>query len=122
MSERIKALIGKYPELFKDNGPRCGFHVGEGWMTLVEKLTATIDRERLRAPEDIRDEIYVVQIKSKFAGLRYYINQGTSYINGAIALAESMSYSICETCGNPAKLRNESWAVTLCDECYKEKI
>jgi hypothetical protein len=32
-----------------------------------------------------------------------------------------MSGRICEMCGKPAKLRNDGWLVTLCDEHQTER-
>ena len=46
-----------------------------------------------------------------------YIDGGDDYIRGLIAMAEGMSYSICESCGNKGKTGDERWVSTFCDLC-----
>lgn len=64
------------------------------------------------------DYFSIAQIKEKFGGLRFYIDFNTEEgeqvisdrirysIQGAIDLAESLSSTICELCGNPGKCGN----------------
>lgn len=64
-----------------------------------------------------------VQIKSKFAGLRFYMTSGTDEMYRLIDEAEKKSYTICENCGAKGKLRNDRyWLETLCDNCEKNRI
>jgi hypothetical protein len=64
----------------------------------------------------------VTQVKEKFGGLRFYINEGTDEIFKRISEAENKSYEICEVTGEPGTLRTDiGWYRTLCDEEY-EKI
>jgi len=120
-NENLKNLMEKYPRLFKGDGPRCGFYIGEGWMPLVTSLCSVLHNHlEYSVPEEIRHEMYVDQIKEKFGFLRYYMNQETSFMSGAIALAESMSGNICEECSAVGKRRNGGWIKTLCDSCVKE--
>ena len=37
-------------------------------------------------------------------------------MHGMVRMAESMSARMCETCGNPGKVRGRGWLTTLCDE------
>jgi hypothetical protein len=120
-NEKIEEIQKKYPNLFKES-PRCGFYVGDGWLPLVENLCAIIENHlKYLAPDIDQKEIFVSQVKEKFGGLRFYMNQETPYISGAIAMAESMSYSICETCGKPGKRCGGGYIVTLCEEHDKER-
>ena len=66
-------------------------------------------------------KIRVVQVKEKFAGLRLYVDGRDSYIDGAIRLAESLSYNICEQCGtNQEVTQNKNgWNKTFCKKCRK---
>ena len=64
----------------------------------------------------------VVQVKEKFGGLRFYIEGGDDYILGLIALAESMSYVVCSSCGNKGMPKKTGWLKTLCDQCYNQQI
>ena len=63
--------------------------------------------------------IQITQIKEKFGGLRFYINGGDDYIYGMIALAESLSYKICESCGTTINVgQTQGWIYTCCKDCY----
>lgn len=121
MNPRVEALKAKHPELFKD-GPRAGFWIGDGWMTMVETLCAVIDHYiKNRVPEELRGDLYVAQVKEKFGGLAFYMNASTPFIEGAIAQAEIMSYHICEDCGLPGRKRNGTYIRTLCDTHHENE-
>ena len=45
------------------------------------------------------------QVKEKFGGLRFYVQACADGQQGMIALAEAMSYRICDVCGARAELR-----------------
>ena len=118
----IESFKTKYPNLFKDDSPRCGFWVGDGWLPLVDRLCSLIEFDiQNNIPEDIRGDFFVTQIKEKFGSLRVYLNKETPFISGLIAMAEGMSSLICETCGNPGKKRNNDYIQTLCDSCEKKR-
>lgn len=53
-------------------------------------------------------QVVAQQVKEKFGSLRFYIKGGNDFAFGAIALAESLSSKICDVCGNPGKLGNQS--------------
>ena len=113
---KVIELTEKYPLLFKEGCLQVGFHLPAGWEALVGSLCHTIENQLEHfVPEEIRGEIYVVQIKEKFGTLRVYLNQSTPYIDGAIELAEALSYKICEMCGNSGTLRQGGYVRTLCD-------
>jgi hypothetical protein len=97
--------------------------VMSGWNDLV-----------LQVHNDIMaiDPDYVpVQVKEKFGGLRYYIHYSPQWtkeqynaVVEIIAFAEQKSFTICEVCGEPGKLRDGRVApkskrthriLTLCD-------
>jgi hypothetical protein len=87
------------------------FEVSLGWNLLIKNLIQDLiilgwDKE-------------VIQVKEKFGGLRFYINEGTSEIHQRIAKAEIESMKICEITGKLGKLRTDiGWYRTLCDEEY----
>lgn len=71
--------------------------------------------------------VVAVQVKEKYGGLRFYIQtEGKlprdyyDQVNGAIEMAEALSYNVCEECGNPGKTRGGGWIRTLCDKCVKK--
>jgi hypothetical protein len=89
------------------------FETGEGWNLLIKNLIQ--DLIRLGWDKE------VIQVKEKFGGLRFYINEGTSEIHQRIAKTEIESMKTCEITGKPGKLRTDiGWYRTLCDEEYYE--
>lgn len=113
---KIENFKSKYPNLFQESCCQSGFYLPEGWNKLVHSLCFIIENYLNNIiDEEFRKSIYIVQVKEKFGTLRFYVNESTSFIDGAIAMAESMSASICEKCGNPGRLRSGSYVKTLCD-------
>lgn len=105
--DKIDALFAKYPALFPEGRCRSGFFIGEGWMPLVDQLCQDI----LTICEETRTTPPVVnQVKEKFAGLRFYYTPSgdkavRERISDRVLVAESKSYGICETCGEPGEGR-----------------
>jgi hypothetical protein len=110
----------KYPNLFKEY-PRSGFDVRPGWETLVDSLCGILEQSIAYLPPEVRSEYQCAQIKEKFGSLRFYMTAETDYMNGAISMAEEMSYHICETCGLPGETRPGGWILTLCDRCAETR-
>lgn len=134
--ELDKKLCVKYPKIFKHrNGTiqeTCmawGFAHGDGWFDIIDTLCGIIQHhaniKRKQEPyasltEEEFDEIHqpvAAQVKEKFGGLRFYCDNTDEYIQGAITLAESMSYRTCEVCGVAGTKRSGGWVRTLCDAC-----
>jgi hypothetical protein len=84
------------------------FQYSEGWYDMTKNL---ID-ELIELGWSKR----INQAKEKFGGLRFYIENTTPEINAVVNKYESLSYSICEHCGNDGVLRKGGWIRTLCDE------
>lgn len=61
-----------------------------------------------------------VQVKEKFASLRFYMNHYVKEIEDLIDEAEEKCSKTCEECGRPGKLREGGWLKTLCDKCDKK--
>ena len=82
--------------------------IGKGWATLIDNIY-----------DNLREETYVMQVKEKFGGLRFYVGGATPEEFDVIDKAEEDSYIICEECGKPGILREDlGWMLTLCDEHY----
>jgi hypothetical protein len=116
--EFIIEMKGKCPNLLKkDIYLECGI----GWQKLLKNLMLTIEEEILRIQRQdlsLAEEIYTVQIKQKFGGLRFYMSSSTTFIDGAIRLAERMSESTCETCGSTDGFQTgKYWIRVSCDKC-----
>lgn len=112
----LESIGGLKNGFYNDEEPiiDCGFFsIGKGWYPLVKELIEDLinlgwDRE-------------ICQVKEKFGGLRFYINEGSDEIHERIGKAEKDSYTICEITGKPGELRNDiGWYTTLCDEEYNK--
>ena len=64
-------------------------------------------------------QVIAEQIKEKFGTLRFYTSGGDDYTDGVIRMAEAMSGSTCETCGNPGTTGGKGWIKTACEEHHK---
>lgn len=103
---------GHYPD--KGNIYSCRtFEIGPGWYglvkTLIEKACAAGWNKQ------------VCQVKEKFGGLRFYINDASEEVHKIISEHETLSYKICEQCGEPGEKRSGGWIRTLCDTCHQTK-
>lgn len=135
MKEELeRKVFEKYPDLYatKDESgkptdkPCVGFSHGDGWYDIIDGLSSTIrhitkyhpERKKL-SPQEFEEKygLRVVQVKEKFGGLRYYVDNSSPEIEAAIMMAESMSFRTCEFCGNRGSCRSDAWIRTLCDEC-----
>ena len=119
-------LVEKYPEQFKN---LKWIEIDDGWYDLLDRLCYIIKNEldhKAKINEPLKDFGWQ-QIKEKFGGLRAYASGGNDRIDGAIAMAESMSYSICEFTGEKGKPRKQkkdevtgqiipAWIKTLSDK------
>ena len=136
--ELDKLLCEKFPKIFRDRNKSMqescmhwGFEHGDGWFDIIESLCANIQSHvswKRRQHPDLSDEEFdeqhqpiAAQVKEKFGGLRFYMDNTDDYIQGAISMAESMSYRTCEQCGNKGHKRPGGWIRTLCDTCHKQK-
>ena len=116
-------LYEKYPDLFanKDKTPMqscmsMGIECNIGWYDIISSVCYQIAQHE----ENKKSDYYPVtfdQIKEKWGGLRIYYSGGDNYIQGVIAMAEEMSYKICERCGCPGSPNKQGWIVTACDKC-----
>lgn len=64
----------------------------------------------------------ILDIKEKFGGLRYYIDNCPDGLDSAIELAEALSTHTCQDCGAPGHTRETGWLRTLCDGHFAEYV
>jgi len=142
--EKTQKLFENYPDIFKQKdlpvtqSLMCfGFDCSDGWYELIYTLCENIKNhvefhnenvDRFKGAEDIPEwapteylSVQAVQVKEKYGGLRFYLNNYNEYIRGLISMAESMSYRICEKCGVPGKPNGKGWIITLCTPCREER-
>lgn len=133
--EKEKVLCQKYPKIFKSHQDSkqpidmWGLECNDGWFTLIDTLCGKIQSHidwRSKSVQDVEqlEELQVTaeQVKEKFGGLRFYVLGGDDVTSAFISFAETMSYKICETCGQPGKQQGDrGWIHTACDPCYEKR-
>lgn len=124
--ELDKTLVEKFPKLFADRYKSAqetcmcwGFECDSGWYNLIYSLCMCIQHYLDYKPEV--SQVVVDQVKEKYGGLRFYFHGGDEYIEGLVRMAEYLSESTCEICGNSGKLRNNSWITVKCDKCFEKE-
>ena len=87
----------------------------------LEKRREQFVTEPLKpVPEEV-NWVVLDQIKEKFGGLRFYYSGGDDMVDGMVRMAEAMSCTICEQCGNQGFVRGSGWIKTLCDRHHEER-
>ena len=98
-----------------------GFEIGTGWQQLVWDLSAKLETEILKLPKGERWNYRASQVKSKFAGLRFYMTGSTDEIDKLISDAEDESVRTCEMCGKPGDVYGGGWVTCYCPKCAAER-
>jgi hypothetical protein len=97
--EKSKTANARLMEKHKID-PECGCYCPAGWEPLVDELLHALLKLEGFEPA------MVVQIKSKFCGLRVYVEGVPEAIyeevNRLIGIAEDLSFDLCEYCGAEA--------------------
>lgn len=87
-----------------------------GWFDLIFNLCKNIQEILNKKPKNFVKGFYPLQIKEKYAGLRFYVSYGDDDIFKLIDEAEYKSNNICEICGNEGFLCiKNTWYKTLCE-------
>lgn len=129
MKEELeRKLSEKYPQFFSDSKKppteslMCfGCDHGDGWYHLIEAICRMVDQHVRNGGWKHEEPYRFLQIKEKYAGLRVYDHGSDEYIKGLIDMAESMSYRICEVCGDAGSMhRSGMWVKTLCGDCAEK--
>lgn len=112
-----KELFEKYPDMFVRHEGRLQTYMYTwpgGWDDLVSQLIHDV----ASASDDVR----ILQIKEKFAGLRFYYSGGGEEVSKLVDKAERESYTTCQNCGSPegAEVSRRGWVSTLCASCNDE--
>lgn len=114
-SEITKAHAGDWSFLYE----KYASEKSRAWLEQnleAEQRTYLIDLREVPKP---MEQIVATQVKEKYGTLRFYVSHSDEFIDGVIAMAESMSTRTCETCGAPGKRRGGGWLYTACDEHTK---
>lgn len=84
------------------------FSIGKGWWPLVHELIGDLF--------DAGWDGDTLQVKEKFAGLRFYISSSDKVLHDLIDASWGKSVSTCDVCGRLGEIRGGSWLRTRCDE------
>jgi len=99
------------------NGLQWGFECCDGWFLLLVDLTRNL--EKLCENQEATSPMPVMaarQVKEKFGGLRFYLEDAAPAASKLIREAEHKALTICELCGEPGRLcQIGGWFQTLCD-------
>lgn len=109
----LNDFFEKYPTLFPSDDRKNTFYynfsIREGWKDLVEMLCgAIVFHEKNNVDSAEYTQVRIKQVKEKFGSLRFYYSGGDRYIRGLVDLAEMMSSTICEVCGEKGEIVNSS--------------
>lgn len=106
-----------------------GISCGNGWFQIIDDLSAKLEglirRYQYQVPARWLPE--AMQVKEKFAGLRFYMDgKETREIRAAIREAEARADVTCETCGagNAKSVQlhgGMGWWFKMCKNCHKNK-
>jgi hypothetical protein len=109
------------PDL-QNNLMAFGFECDDGWLPLIDELCSKISTLIKEKYPKVKRHFEVVQVKEKFAGLRFYYYGGNEEIDNLVSEYEELSLKTCEVCGKPdAKVREKHmWLKTLCDEDWEK--
>jgi len=88
-----KKLYSDFPDLYKSLDH---FDIPDAWFDLVYDLSVKI--RKLRNELFNYNDYFIVQVKSEFGELRYYMSTCTEEMNNLIATAEDQSNFICHSC------------------------
>lgn len=133
--EKDTVLRQKYPKIFRkpehasEPFDLWGFECNDGWFELIDTLCNRIQkhvdyRTSVTQDPDELEHIQVVaqQVKEKFGGLRFYVVGGDDITEALINFAESVSFKVCETCGNQGSKKTiGTWIHTSCDPCFEKR-
>lgn len=92
-------------------GWRAAF--GEQW---AKEIQGAINE----LPEDIRDEIFITDLKEKYGQLRQYFSHYTDALDAVIRKYENLSERTCICCGTPATKISWGWIAPYCNKCAKK--
>jgi hypothetical protein len=116
MNEELReSIIASCPNLFRHG---ICFECSDGWLPIIADLSAKLEAIISQYKEP--DSYYAVQVKEKYASLRFYMSVTNDTIDKLIEEAEDLSRVTCELCGQPGISRGTRWFQVKCDSCNRE--
>ena len=106
-----------YTHTWMDSMPQ-GWRIAFG-DDLLEELDSILRKY------NYQDSYYILQIKEKYGGLRWYdsciCSEGYEDYRKCMDKYEQLSYKTCVICGKPAEYLTKGWIVPICGKCAEEK-
>lgn len=112
LENELKSL---YPEMFSQE--ELSFECGAGWYSILKRCILRIKEQ------DVLNQCVTeaLQIKEKYASLRFYVYSSSDEVDKIIQEAEEESEHTCEICGEPGTVNKEGyWKRLRCESCRKE--
>lgn len=101
-----------------------GFECGDGWYQIIYDLSVSIETlaAQLKADGVAEEQLPCVsQVKEKFGGLRFYVDNLYGDMGELIDAAETLSQETCDMCGGRGKREClNGWLRTVCENCSTE--
>lgn len=97
-----------------------GKECGSGWDELINPLMEYIEKYNNEHPTC---KIEITQIKEKFGGLRFYVENEPEEFREMIREAEDESFKVCEVCGARKNVGHTlGWIQTICADCLTKQV
>lgn len=94
----------------------------DGWRKAFgEQMCEEINTELLTWPQEEREKFRIIDIKEKWASLRFYTNLVTPNLNKIIQKYTLLSRFTCIYCGKPALWISRGWYMPFCQKCADEQ-
>lgn len=119
-SDQIATLMSAGPLLLRprDRSPfHCfGFETPSGWYEIVLGVVTKLEAQLGQMAEEDRQRYAVAQVKEKFAGLSFYLEDYTPALRQIIADGDAQAQITCQDCGAPGERRSRGgWLYVACD-------
>ena len=93
-----------------------GIACGDGWFGLIWDLCADL---QIIADMGLVKQPVAAQVKEKFGGLRFYLNNHNDTVNALVNTAEELAWNTCENCGSTDDIHTTARYISrLCPPCF----
>lgn len=106
--KNTEKLINRFPNIFEEN---FYFECDDGWFDIIFDLCKDVQQE---VNNSSCQQVVAVQVKEKFAGLRFYASGGNEVTDAIISKYTKLSSQTCEVTGGRGYLcEKHRWYKTL---------
>lgn len=116
--ELTEALFRDFPQLYRgrhrplsESSMSLGFECGDGWYSILHDLSQRLTDHLHRA---LLKELEVMQVKSKFGSLMYYVSGGDRRVERLIKVARFQTRDVIE-CGDEPPYRFLGTGYVFCE-------